>query len=219
MSLKLERVEIPDEGTYKCYASIKEGSSHEAHIKLKVDAPVLKVDIQQAENKTTCSSEGIYPEPQLTWSIDPPPNETLHNKTTVHQTEQKLYNISSSLNVKVTDVTYNCTVSTGRNKMAATLFKQTSLNGSSKETTMRCTSSKSPPTGLIWRFNHSQIIIEHSQGNVSNLIYIVIAIAIAVAVGILLVYCIMKKVCCSEDPGESGEPEELTDMNKNEDEQ
>ncbi|KAK5897987.1 hypothetical protein CgunFtcFv8_015445 [Champsocephalus gunnari] len=159
--------------------------------------------------------------------------------------------------------------------MAATLFKQTSLSGSSKETTMRCTSSKSPPTGLIWRFNHSQIIvsdgsvmeewmqhvksapmsgnltlkdlstdhdgiytcelrnaegtyvtntllkIDHSQGNVSNLIYIVIAIAIAiaVAVGILLVYCIMKKVCCSEDPGESGEPEELTDMNKNEDEQ
>lgn len=37
VSLKLERVEIPDEGTYKCYASIKEGSSHEAHIKLKVD--------------------------------------------------------------------------------------------------------------------------------------------------------------------------------------
>ncbi|KAI4806612.1 hypothetical protein KUCAC02_017430 [Chaenocephalus aceratus] len=273
VSLKLERVEIPDEGTYKCYASIKEGSSHEAHIKLKVDAPVLKVDIQQAENKITCSSEGIYPEPQLTWSIDPPPNETLHIKTTVHQTEQKLYNISSSLNVKVTDVTYNCTVSTGRNKMAATLFKQTSLSGSSKETTMRCTSSKSPPTGLIWRFNHSQIIvsdgsvreewmqqvksvstsgnltlkdlstendgiytcelrnadgtyvtntflrIEHSQGNVSNLIYIVIIpIAIVVAVG-MLVYCKKKKVCCSKDPGESGEPEELTGMNKNEDKQ
>ncbi|KAF3836425.1 hypothetical protein F7725_028983, partial [Dissostichus mawsoni] len=163
-SLKLERVEIPDEGTYKCYTAIEGGRSYQEHIKLKVDAPVLKVDIQQAENKTTCSSEGIYPEPQLTWSIHPPPNETLHNKTTVHQTEQKLYNISSSLNVTVTDVKYICTVSTRRNKMAATLFKLTSLSGSSTETTMPCTSSKSPPTGLIWRFNHSQIIM--SDGSV-----------------------------------------------------
>ena len=37
VSLKLERVEIPDEGTYKCYTSIEGGSSHEALIKLKVD--------------------------------------------------------------------------------------------------------------------------------------------------------------------------------------
>ncbi|KAI9516558.1 hypothetical protein NQZ68_013614 [Dissostichus eleginoides] len=163
-SLKLERVEIPDEGRYKCYTAI-EGGSHEYIFKNDIEkTPVLKVDIQQAENKTTCSSEGIYPEPQLTWSIHPPPNETLHNKTTVHQTEQKLYNISSSLNVTVTDVNYICTVSQGRNKMTATLFKLTSLSGSSTETTMPCTSSKSPPTGLIWRFNHSQIIV--SDGSV-----------------------------------------------------
>ncbi|KAK1884956.1 HERV-H LTR-associating protein 2 [Dissostichus eleginoides] len=192
-SLKLERVEIPDEGRYKCYTAIEGGSGHSA-----------------SRKKTTCSSEGIYPEPQLTWSIHPPPNETLHNKTTVHQTEQKLYNISSSLNVTVTDVNYICTVSQGRNKMAATLFKLTSLSGSSTETTMPCTSSKilqqassggSTTVRSSCELRNAEgthvtntfLRIEQSQGNVSNLIYIsLLIIPIAVAVG-MLVYCKGKK--------------------------
>ncbi|XP_033964668.1 HERV-H LTR-associating protein 2 isoform X2 [Pseudochaenichthys georgianus] len=237
-SLLLSGVKVEDEGRYKCYTSTVDHNK-ETFIHLNVYAPVLKVDIQQAENKITCSSEGIYPEPQLTWSIDPPPNETI----TVHQTEQKLYNISSSLNVKVTDVEYNCTVSTGRNKMAATLFKQTSLSGSRKETTMRCTSSKSPPTGLIWRFNHSQIIV--SDGSVmkewmqqvksvspsGNLtlkdlstdhdgIY---TCELRTAEGTYVTNTFLRiehsQGCSSKEPGESGEPEELTGMNKNEGEQ
>ncbi|KAK5849790.1 hypothetical protein PBY51_014096 [Eleginops maclovinus] len=43
--------------------------------------------------------------------------------------------------------------------MTATLFKQTFLISSSSETTMPCSSSESPRTGFIWRFNHSQIIV------------------------------------------------------------
>ncbi|KAK5878001.1 hypothetical protein CesoFtcFv8_025454 [Champsocephalus esox] len=93
------------------------------------------------------------------------------------------------------DVEYNCTVSTGRNKMAATLFKQTSLSGSSAETTMPCTSSKSSPTGLIWRFNHSQIIIEHSQasarsgGEIAGIVVGVVGVvALSVAAGLVVLF-------------------------------
>uniref|UniRef100_A0A3B5QQH6 Butyrophilin subfamily 3 member A2-like Ig-C domain-containing protein n=1 Tax=Xiphophorus maculatus TaxID=8083 RepID=A0A3B5QQH6_XIPMA len=45
-------------------------------------------------NRITCSSEGIYPQPELTWSTEPPSNTTLQNRTTVHQTEEKLYDIT-----------------------------------------------------------------------------------------------------------------------------
>ncbi len=88
-------------------------------------APVRKVDIQQVENRITCSSEGIYPEPELTWSTNPPSTLTLQDKATVQQTEQQLYNISSSLIVSdsVADLVYSCTVSTHRNSRRATLFK------------------------------------------------------------------------------------------------
>lgn len=88
-------------------------------------APVRKVDIQLVENTISCSSEGIYPQPELTWSTNPPSDVTPPGKPTVQETEQKLYKISSSLILSDTskDVNYSCTVSTGRNKRRATLFK------------------------------------------------------------------------------------------------
>lgn len=84
---------------------------------------VPKVDIQQVENKITCRSDGIYPEPKLTWSTNPPSNMTLQNKTEVQQTEQQLYNIISSLILSDSagDLTYNCTVSTQTSSRRASL--------------------------------------------------------------------------------------------------
>ncbi|KAI4806636.1 hypothetical protein KUCAC02_017453 [Chaenocephalus aceratus] len=160
-SLLLSGVKVEDEGRYKCYTSTVDHNK-ETFIHLNVYAPVSKVELHQDGNTITCSSEGVYPKPEISWSTDPPSNQNLTEKIKVQQIGQ-LYNINSSL-TSVPDVEYNCTVSTGRNKMAATLFKQTSLSGSSAETTMRCTSSKSPPTGLIWRFNHSEVIV--SDGSV-----------------------------------------------------
>ncbi|XP_049913327.1 uncharacterized protein LOC126398148 [Epinephelus moara] len=135
---------------------------------MKVEAPVHKVNIQQVENRITCSSEGIYPEPQLTWSTNPPSSVILQNKTTVQQTEQQLYNINSYLIVSESapDLVYSCTVSTRRNWRRASLFKPTSINSSDSKTTIPCTASNTPLSDLIWRFNHSQIILKQTRANV-----------------------------------------------------
>ncbi|XP_035772338.1 CD276 antigen-like [Neolamprologus brichardi] len=118
-SLQLTKVEVQDEGRYKCYTSTDRGNQ-ESFINLKIDAPVKKVNIQRAKNIITCSSEGIYPKPELTWSTSPS-----SKNTTVKLTERLLYNISSSLIVSdsETDLDYSCTISTRRNRKRATLFK------------------------------------------------------------------------------------------------
>uniref|UniRef100_A0A3B3TMQ4 Ig-like domain-containing protein n=1 Tax=Poecilia latipinna TaxID=48699 RepID=A0A3B3TMQ4_9TELE len=95
-SLLLKEVKIQDEGRYKCNISSSTGYK-ESFINLKIDAPVSDIRIHQDGNRITCSSEGIYPQPELTWSTEPPSNTALQNRTTVHQTEEKLYDISSSL--------------------------------------------------------------------------------------------------------------------------
>ncbi|XP_022604465.1 V-set domain-containing T-cell activation inhibitor 1-like [Seriola dumerili] len=127
-SLQLTGVEVQDQGRYKCHPSTIRGNK-DSFINLKVDAPVDEVDLQQVENRTTCSSEGIYPQPELTWSTSPPSNLTFKKQTEVQKTEQLLYNISSSLipSDTDTDVGYSCTVSTRRNRKRATLFKSGKL--------------------------------------------------------------------------------------------
>ncbi|XP_039646456.1 V-set domain-containing T-cell activation inhibitor 1-like [Perca fluviatilis] len=164
-SLRLTGVEVPDQGRYKCYTSTITGNK-DLFINLNVDAPVDKVDIQQVENRITCSSEGIYPQPDLTWSTSPPSDVSLENNPTVQQTEQLLYNINSSLIASVTDLDYSCTVSTRTNKRTATLFKLTSISGLDTETTIPCETLNPPLTGLVWRFNHSQIILNQTGANV-----------------------------------------------------
>uniref|UniRef100_A0A4W6G5J8 Butyrophilin subfamily 3 member A2-like Ig-C domain-containing protein n=1 Tax=Lates calcarifer TaxID=8187 RepID=A0A4W6G5J8_LATCA len=95
-SLQLTGVEVQDQDRYRCYTNTIRGEES-SFINLKVDAPVSKVKILRVENRIICSSEGIYPEPDLTWSTRPPSNLTLQNQTSIQQTEQQLYNISSSL--------------------------------------------------------------------------------------------------------------------------
>ncbi|TDG97567.1 hypothetical protein EPR50_G00227180 [Perca flavescens] len=165
-SLQLSGVKIQDQGRYQCTTSTLSGNK-ELIINLKVDAPVDRVDIEQVENRITCSSEGIYPQPELTWSTSPPSNVSLENNPTVQQTEQLLYNITSSLIASVTDLVYSCTVSTRTNKRTATLRQLSSIRGSSSGTTIPCTSNTSL-TGfsLTWRFNHSQIILNQTGANV-----------------------------------------------------
>ncbi|GLD54484.1 hemicentin-2-like isoform X1 [Lates japonicus] len=88
-SLQLTGVEVQDQGRYRCYTSTVRGEES-SFINLKVDAPVSKVKILRVENRISCSSEGIYPEPDLTWSTRPPSNLTLQNQTSIQQTEQQL---------------------------------------------------------------------------------------------------------------------------------
>uniref|UniRef100_A0A4W6G2R9 Ig-like domain-containing protein n=1 Tax=Lates calcarifer TaxID=8187 RepID=A0A4W6G2R9_LATCA len=123
-SLQLTGVEVQDQGRYKCHTSTNRGSQ-DSLINLRVDAPVSKVNMEQVENRIICSSEGIYPEPDLTWSTRPPSNLNLQNQTSIQQTEQQLYNISSSLILSdsETDLSYICTISTRSNSRRAALFK------------------------------------------------------------------------------------------------
>uniref|UniRef100_A0A3Q3LYW2 HERV-H LTR-associating 2b, tandem duplicate 2 n=1 Tax=Mastacembelus armatus TaxID=205130 RepID=A0A3Q3LYW2_9TELE len=166
-SLQLTGVEFQDEGRYKCYTSTITAGNKETFINVKVDAPVNKVNIEQVENRITCSSNGIYPEPELIWSTNPPSTLTLEAKTTVQQTEQQLYCISSLLILSdsVTDLDYICTVSTNRNERRTTLLKSISITVSETENTIPCTSRKTNFSGLIWRFNHSQIILNQTRSD------------------------------------------------------
>uniref|UniRef100_A0A3Q4GNU7 Ig-like domain-containing protein n=1 Tax=Neolamprologus brichardi TaxID=32507 RepID=A0A3Q4GNU7_NEOBR len=121
-SLQLTSVELQDEGRYKCAT----GGNNDSFISLKVDAPVREVNIEKAENRITCSSEGIYPEPVLTWSTS---RQTVFRSTTIVQQSgpnRELYNIKSSVifpdtKHDFTDMTYSCTVSTRSNHKTAIL--------------------------------------------------------------------------------------------------
>uniref|UniRef100_A0A3B4U3D0 Ig-like domain-containing protein n=1 Tax=Seriola dumerili TaxID=41447 RepID=A0A3B4U3D0_SERDU len=100
-SLQLTGLQVQDQGRYKCYTV--DGEKHTEHhlsVFVLVQSPVGKVDLQQVGNRITCSSEGIYPEPELTWSTSPPSTVTFKSQAEVQETEQLLYNISSSLTIK-----------------------------------------------------------------------------------------------------------------------
>uniref|UniRef100_A0A3Q1J6C3 Ig-like domain-containing protein n=1 Tax=Anabas testudineus TaxID=64144 RepID=A0A3Q1J6C3_ANATE len=168
-SLQLTGVKVQDQGRYKCYTSTVTGNK-ESFINLKVDAPVNKVDIHQVENSITCSSEGIYPEPELTWSTNPPIKITFNTTTRVQQTKQQLYNISSSLILSDpgTDVVYSCTISTRRNKRRTALFRPISIIEFDTESSVDCADSDASFSNLVWRFNHSEIILTQKGTDVPD---------------------------------------------------
>ncbi|XP_072234625.1 CD276 antigen homolog [Leuresthes tenuis] len=123
-SLLLTGVKVQDQGRYECQTNTDTGQKA-SFISLKVDAPVETVNIQHVENRITCSSVGIYPEPALTWSTSPPSKVILRSTTIIQPSEQQLYNISSSLILSDndTDLIYSCTVSTRTNSRRATLLR------------------------------------------------------------------------------------------------
>uniref|UniRef100_A0A669EKA1 Ig-like domain-containing protein n=1 Tax=Oreochromis niloticus TaxID=8128 RepID=A0A669EKA1_ORENI len=135
-SLLLTRVKVQDEGRYKCQAITRRGIK-ESFITLKMDAPVREVNIEKAENRIICSSEGIYPEPVLTWSTS---RQTVFRSTTIVQQSGpngELYNIKSSVifpdtKQDFTDMTYSCTVSTRSNNQTAILSNRNLKEGIAK---------------------------------------------------------------------------------------
>uniref|UniRef100_A0AAQ5Z9X9 Ig-like domain-containing protein n=1 Tax=Amphiprion ocellaris TaxID=80972 RepID=A0AAQ5Z9X9_AMPOC len=131
-SLQLTGVKVQDEGRYRCFIKTINGEKFILfNLELLVTIPASKlsffpaavhdINIQQVENRITCSSEGIYPQPELTWSTTPPSNINLLYSTTVQQNEQQLYSISSSLILSPndTDLLYSCTISTPTNRRRA----------------------------------------------------------------------------------------------------
>uniref|UniRef100_A0A3P9KW40 Ig-like domain-containing protein n=1 Tax=Oryzias latipes TaxID=8090 RepID=A0A3P9KW40_ORYLA len=104
-SLQLTGVMVQDEGRYKCYTS--------------TDGTIIY--IERIYITIICSSDGIYPEPDLSWSISPPSSRTFQNTTRVQKTEELLSNISSSLTLsdREDDLDYICTISTPSNQRRA----------------------------------------------------------------------------------------------------
>ena len=88
-----------------------------------VAAPVGTVDIMLVNDTVTCKSGGIYPRPELTWSISPRPATALQNTTEVHEDDQGLYNISGSLRTVYNDTesVYSCSVQNEHGARTATM--------------------------------------------------------------------------------------------------
>ncbi|XP_061600113.1 protein NLRC3-like isoform X2 [Cololabis saira] len=159
-SLLLRGVKVQDQGRYRCDVSTITGNK-ENFIHLNVNAPVQHVNIEQVEDKITCSSEGIYPEPGLTWTTNPPSSLNLQNPPTVQETEQQLYSISSSLVLSDgdADLEYICTVSTAANSRRSTLLQPAVISGSNTQRKISCSTANYPIKYLIWTFNHKEIIL------------------------------------------------------------
>lgn len=79
--------------------------------------------MEQSAETLTCRSEGIYPEPELTWSSEPP--SALGPEAGAVQQSGKLFNISSSLTFADNDsgLNYTCTIRTRKNMKTATFLK------------------------------------------------------------------------------------------------
>ncbi|XP_062256937.1 uncharacterized protein LOC133966169 isoform X2 [Platichthys flesus] len=163
-SIRLTGLKLQDLGRYECYTNTITGVHEESFINLRADAPVRHVDIEQVEDSFTCRSEGIYPEPQLTWSTRPPSNFTLQSQTTVKETEQQLYEISSTLTLSDRDTVLICSISTRHGRRSAVWYQPTPVLVSPfKTTTIHCTAPNTkPPTHWVWKFNHRQIIVNRT---------------------------------------------------------
>uniref|UniRef100_A0A4W5MS34 Ig-like domain-containing protein n=1 Tax=Hucho hucho TaxID=62062 RepID=A0A4W5MS34_9TELE len=133
-SLLLRCITLQDQGRYKCYTSTIKGNK-ESFINIAVEgteclsvSPVRLVDIQLSDDIITCSSTGIYPEPKLTWSTDPPSDlsfdpGTIQNSTSIKVEDRGLYDITSTKQFSRSQ-TNICTVTSGTVERTATLKQQ-----------------------------------------------------------------------------------------------
>uniref|UniRef100_A0A3B3DAP8 Ig-like domain-containing protein n=1 Tax=Oryzias melastigma TaxID=30732 RepID=A0A3B3DAP8_ORYME len=165
-SLKVTGVMVQDEGTYLCHTSTS-SDGRETFMNMTVYAPLQKINITQTENLIICSSDEIYPEPHLSWSISPPSSRTFQKTTTVQKTEELLYNISSSLTLSDSeeDLDHICTISTPSNERRASWRRRHSVTIISGEATISCSALDSSLKGLslVWRFNQREKIVTKNE--------------------------------------------------------
>uniref|UniRef100_A0A4W5MTI7 Ig-like domain-containing protein n=1 Tax=Hucho hucho TaxID=62062 RepID=A0A4W5MTI7_9TELE len=95
-SLLLRGLTLQDQGRYKCYTSTINGNK-----KSFINIAVEGMECLSLYDIITCSSTGIYPEPKLTWSTDPPSDlsfdpGTIQNSTSIKLDDRGLYDITST---------------------------------------------------------------------------------------------------------------------------
>ncbi|XP_030205731.1 CD276 antigen isoform X2 [Gadus morhua] len=163
-SLGLARVNLQDQGRYLCYTSTSQ-NNQEAFVTLTVRAPVTKVDIVLGNNNVTCQSGGIYPRPQLTWSVSPRPSTVLQNTTEVHEDDRGLYDISGSLRTVYNDTesTYSCSVQNEHSAKKAMMRPLPPMQSApNSEVLLPCDASGLDD--ITWTFNHNQTILRRQAG-------------------------------------------------------
>ncbi|XP_077592635.1 uncharacterized protein LOC144209938 [Stigmatopora nigra] len=122
-SLLLRNVVIDDSGTYQCYVRTDSGTNRST-IQVQVEAPVTAIQIRQVEgNRLLCSSEGIFPRPQIRWFFGPTLVQTPDsNSNVLQQGETKLFSVNSRLRL-MGDGEYVCEVSTSNSSRRTTWSK------------------------------------------------------------------------------------------------
>uniref|UniRef100_A0A3P9HW52 HERV-H LTR-associating 2a, tandem duplicate 2 n=1 Tax=Oryzias latipes TaxID=8090 RepID=A0A3P9HW52_ORYLA len=109
-SLLLRRVKVQDRGRYKCYTSTRK-SNQEMFVNLEVKAPIQMVTIKMTEEWVTCSSQNVYPVPQVSWATNPPSSQEALENSTIRTTDHKgLFTVESMLRIvgNFNNYTYLC---------------------------------------------------------------------------------------------------------------
>lgn len=109
VSLMLKNIKIQDEGRYKCYTA-NDKSNSEQFVSVSVEAPVKTMDITLVNGTVTCTTNGVYPEPDVLWSSSP--HVAKKPLSTFKKTEENLLTGTSILEVGAISNTYkyNCSI-------------------------------------------------------------------------------------------------------------
>lgn len=153
-SLHLYEVRVQDEGKYMCITSTPKDIRTSA-VNLHVFVRSFVVDVVRQGSELECRAEGLYPEPEVTWSTEPQHTES---RTTVEQRDDQLYNIFSSVTLEDSFTLAACNVSTAH-YWRSSQITQYSVGVFHGDAVLRCPVSKDLPESLHWNFNHTQRIV------------------------------------------------------------
>uniref|UniRef100_A0A3B3DW33 Ig-like domain-containing protein n=2 Tax=Oryzias melastigma TaxID=30732 RepID=A0A3B3DW33_ORYME len=80
-------------------------------VNLEVKAPIQTVTITMTDEWVTCSSQNVYPVPQISWATNPPSAQDVIGNSTIRTTDHKgLFTVESMVRIvgNLTSYTYLC---------------------------------------------------------------------------------------------------------------
>ncbi|XP_037136209.1 V-set domain-containing T-cell activation inhibitor 1-like [Syngnathus acus] len=164
-TLVLRNVTPQDQGKYFCITMKRLGSEESGIIVLNVKAPVQDISMELNDEAVFCRADGIYPEPTLVWSTDPPTGDGLfYNKTKMEQTQLGFYEVESWVPLKAAEsinLEFICDVSNEMNTRRARFKQEAPIQTSShSEIKIPCSFPGDVDTfDLIWRIHFSEHIL------------------------------------------------------------
>ncbi|XP_070299779.1 HERV-H LTR-associating protein 2 isoform X2 [Salvelinus sp. IW2-2015] len=160
-SLLLKRVDVSDEGLYKCYTSTLTVNK-ETFVDVKVEALIQSVRMEMTGEVISCSSQNIYPAPEVAWSTDPLSGpETLQNSTVKSLDSKGLYIVESTVRIlgNVSDHAYFCSViSADKAQVWTTSIKKTEelIGEAGRELSIPCIAPQNLQNfSLTWTFTRT----------------------------------------------------------------